>query len=100
MHAPNRFFAAYANLIVRRPLAVLITLVTLGVAAFWGSLHLTINPNQLDLISQDLQEVKDVKRIIDMVGGAGYLMLGLRSADEKVHPAGCELELGRKLPKS
>src|SRR5579862_3572270 len=47
-------------------------------------MRLTINSNQLDLISQDLQEVKDVKRVIDMVGGTGHLMLGLRSADEKV----------------
>jgi predicted RND superfamily exporter protein len=84
MKAPNRFFYAYANFIVRHPLWVLVTLLVLGIGAFWASLHLTINSNQLDLISQDLQEVKDVKRVIDMVGGTGHLMLGLRSADEKV----------------
>ena len=48
----------------------------------WGTSKLTINSNQLDLISQDLPEVKEVKRVIDMVGGSGYLMLALRSYDE------------------
>ncbi|WP_232293832.1 efflux RND transporter permease subunit [Stigmatella aurantiaca] len=50
--------------------------------ALWATSRLTINSNQLDLISQDLVEVKAVKRVIDMVGGSGYLMLALRSADE------------------
>ena len=83
MRNHSRFALAYSRLIVRRPLAVLLTLAILGAAATWGTAHLTVNSNQLDLISQDLREVKDLKRVIDMVGGAGFLMLALRSADEK-----------------
>src|SRR6478672_7485718 len=78
----NRFAYAFANLIVRRPLAVIVTLLLLGGAATWGTTRLQINSNQLDLISQDLRAVKDVKRIIDMVGGSGYLMVALRSDEE------------------
>lgn len=82
MKKPNRVALAYANFVVKKPLIVLALLTVLGVAAAWGTSKLTINSNQLDLISQDLREVKDVKRIIDMVGGSGYLMLALRSDDE------------------
>jgi len=82
-HPPPKLALAYANLIVRRPLAVLLTLVALGVASGFATFQLRINSNQLDLISQDLPEVKDVKRVIDMVGGAGYLIFALRSDDEK-----------------
>lgn len=76
------YFEAYARLIVGHPGKVLVTLLLLLGVATWGASKLTINSNQLDLISQDLQEVKDVHRVIDMVGGAGYLMLGLRGEDE------------------
>lgn len=82
-HKPSKAALAYANFIVRRPAVVLLTLLVLGLLATWASTKLTINSNQLDLISQDLQEVKDVKRVIDMVGGSGHLMLALRSEDEK-----------------
>ncbi|MFL5343874.1 MAG: efflux RND transporter permease subunit [Hyalangium sp.] len=81
-HPPNRFALAYAGLMVRRPgLVLLVILALLGISAY-GTSKLTINSNQLDLISQDLPEVKEVKRIIDMVGGSGYFMLALRSSDE------------------
>ncbi|WP_224361448.1 efflux RND transporter permease subunit [Hyalangium versicolor] len=81
-HPPNRFALAYAELMVRRPgLILLVILALLGVSAY-GTSKLTINSNQLDLISQELPEVKEVKRIIDMVGGSGYFMLALRSSDE------------------
>jgi predicted RND superfamily exporter protein len=80
MHA--RFLLAYANFVVRRPAAVLALLAVLSVGGAFGASRLSINSNQLDLISQDLPEVKDVKRLIDMVGGSGYLMLALRSNEE------------------
>ncbi len=51
-------------------------------ASAWGASQLTINPNQLDLISQDLRQVKDVKRVVDMIGGAGHLIMALRGSDE------------------
>jgi predicted RND superfamily exporter protein len=77
----SRFASAYARLIVRRPLAVLLVLLTLGAAATVATSRLTINSNQLDLISQDLPEVKEVKRVIDMIGGAGFLMVAIRGDD-------------------
>src|SRR5262245_47067560 len=85
-HPPGRVALAYANFIVRHPLPVLLTLFILGVASGWATVELRgrINTNQLDLISQDMQEVKDAKRVIDMVGGTGYLSLTLRSEDDKV----------------
>jgi predicted RND superfamily exporter protein len=79
----HRILSAYARFVVSRPLVVLLSLLGLGVLAGVASTHLTINSNQLDLISQDLVEVKRVKQVIDMVGGAGYLMLGMRGSDEK-----------------
>src|SRR4051812_24776236 len=72
---------AWARVIVKRPGAVLLSLVALGIVATWATLHLTIEKDQLKLISQDLPEVKEVQKVIDMVGGAGYLMLGLRGDD-------------------
>lgn len=80
----ERLIAAYADLLVRRPGALLVALLLVGAASVYGALQLTVNSNQLDLISQDLQPVKDVKRVVDMVGGAGHLILALRGNDEKV----------------
>lgn len=72
---------AWARLIVGKPGTVLLVLLALGVASGYLASKLTIESDQLALISQDLPEVKEVKRIIDMVGGAGYLMIGLRGND-------------------
>jgi hypothetical protein len=81
-HKPPRLALAYASLLVRRPGLVLLAILALFGVSLWGTSKLTINSNQLDLISQDLPEVKEVKRVIDMVGGSGYLMLALRGEDE------------------
>jgi hypothetical protein len=80
-HPPPRFALAFARLLVTRPGAVLLALLALLGVSTWATSKLTINSNQLDLISQDLPEVQDVKRVIDMVGGSGHLMLGLRGDD-------------------
>src|SRR5947208_3172295 len=72
---------AWARLIVRNPGAVLVGLLVAGAGATYATSKLTLESDQLKLISQDLTEVKDVQRVIDMVGGAGYLMMGLRSDD-------------------
>ncbi|MBN1962560.1 MAG: MMPL family transporter [Deltaproteobacteria bacterium] len=74
---------AYARLIVTHPGKVLLLLLVLGTASFYSATRLTLNTNQLDLISQEMLEVKAVKRIIDMVGGTGHLILALRSDNEK-----------------
>lgn len=79
----TRATAAYARMLVRWPGRVLAVLVLLGVGSSYLTSRLTIEPNQLDLISQELPEVIEVKRVIDMVGGAGYLVLALRSESDK-----------------
>src|SRR6187551_100945 len=81
-HPPHRFALAYAGLMVRRPGTVLLVILALLGISLYGTSKLTINSNQLDLISQELPEVKEVKRIIDMVGGTGHLIFALRSEDE------------------
>jgi len=78
---PTRVARSYARLIIRHPIAVLVILSALALGSGWAASKLTINSNQLDLISQDLQSVKDVKRVTDMIGGAGHLMIGLRGDD-------------------
>ena len=82
MKSIERLVAAYAALLLRRPGTLLIALCIVTAASLWGASRLTINTNQLDLISQDLQAVKDVKRVVDMVGGAGHLILPVRGNDE------------------
>lgn len=79
----QRLIAAYARLLLKRPGTLLIALLLVTLVSLWAASKLTINTNQLDLISQDLQAVKDVKRVVDMVGGAGHLMIGVRGSDEK-----------------
>lgn len=77
----TRATTAYARLITRFPGRVLAVLVALGVVSGYLTSTLTIESDQLSLISQDLPEVKAVRRVIDMVGGAGYLQLALRADD-------------------
>ncbi len=78
----TRAAAAYARLITHHPRRVLVVLLALGAVSTWLTTKLTIESDQLSLISQDLPEVVAVKRIIDMVGGAGYFTIGLRGDDE------------------
>ena len=77
----TRWTTSYARLIVNNPGKVLLVLLGLTLVSGWKASQLTIESDQLALISQDLPEVKEVKRVIDMVGGAGYLMLAIRGSD-------------------
>mgnify|MGYP002348879070 CR=1 FL=1 len=79
----TRALERYARLVVGHPGKVLLLLLALGGVLGGLATTLTLESDQLALISQDLPEVKSVKRVIDMVGGAGYLQLAFRSADEK-----------------
>jgi uncharacterized protein len=77
----SRAADVFGRLLIRHPgkvaLAVLLVTALSGLAAS----RLGLNTNQLDLIDQDLREVQDVKRVVDMVGGAGHLIIPLRGAD-------------------
>ena len=81
MSLSERVSRAWSQLGVRRPGAVAAVLLVLTIASGFAASTLTINTNQLDLISQDLRQVKDVKRVVDMIGGSGHLILALRGAD-------------------
>jgi predicted RND superfamily exporter protein len=74
----SRSATSYARTIVHNPGRVLLVLLLLAAVSTWLMAHLTIESDQLSLISQELPEVKEVKKVIDMVGGAGYLQLGIR----------------------
>lgn len=52
-------------------------LAVLCVCAYFTS-KLTIDSNQLNLLPQDLPQVVEAKKITEMVGGTGYIVLGLR----------------------
>lgn len=80
-HSNPRWAEAFADLIIRHHKRVLVALLCLTALATWATTKLTINSNQLELISQELPEVKEVKRVIDMVGGSGFLVLALRSKE-------------------
>ncbi len=93
MKLHNRIARAYANVVVRRPGTVLAVLAVLIAGAIFGTTRLGLNTNQLDLISQDLPQVKDVQRIVDMVGGTGHLMVAMRGDDEaQLKKVGDEVE--------
>lgn len=79
----TRGLTAYANLVVKHPAKVLGLLLALGVGSTLLAMNLRLESDQLSLISQELPEVVAVKRVIDMVGGAGYLQVAFRSNDEK-----------------
>ncbi len=85
MHDPASFLTravtAYAKMVVGNPGRVLAFLLLLGGVSGWLTTKLEIEPDQLKLISQELPEVKAVQRIVDMVGGAGYLTLAFRGSD-------------------
>lgn len=74
----------WLGLLTRRPGTLLVGLLLLCGLAGYGASGLTVNTNQLDLISQDLRQVKDVKRVVDMIGGAGHLIMALRGSDEQL----------------
>ncbi len=58
-------------------ISAVVALVTLVFCSYWSS-KLTIDSNQLNLLPQDLPQVIEAKKITEMVGGTGYIVLGLR----------------------
>lgn len=84
MNLQTRVASAFASLLIKRPGTIALSLLLLvAVSAYAAATRLTINTNQLDLISQELRQVHDVKRVVDMVGGVGHLIITLRSDDEQ-----------------
>jgi predicted RND superfamily exporter protein len=80
----TRIARVFARAIIARPGLCAGLLFALAVASSVAAVKiLHVNTNQLDLISQDLRQVKDVKRVVDMIGGTGHLIIGMRGADEQ-----------------
>jgi len=78
----TKLIGLWTGLVTGRPGLVLALVATVTALSGVAASGLSINTNQLDLISDELQEVKDVKRIDDMIGGTGHLILALRGNDE------------------
>lgn len=76
--------SAWSRALNRAPGWVALIVVVLTVASAFAASQLRINTNQLDLISQDLRQVKDVKRVVDMIGGSGHLILALRGGNPEL----------------
>ena len=73
----------WVNLVLTRYKAIVMGFILLaGVGGVLTS-QLGINTNQLDLISKDLREVQDVKRVQDMIGGVGHIIVALRGNSPK-----------------
>ncbi|MFW6369307.1 MAG: export protein, partial [Myxococcota bacterium] len=80
----SRAAAGYARLLVRRPGVFLLAILAIGTGSLVAASDLGLNTNQLELIDQDMREVREVERIVDMVGGAGHFIIGLRGAEPDV----------------
>jgi len=79
MKLKERIANFLTNAIVKYPFVVFfIFAVVLGFFGWRASL-LTVNPNQIDLLPQNLNSVKASKKMIKMNGGVGYLLIALRS---------------------
>ena len=79
--APQGPLARWVALCARRPGAVIVSVLALGLASLAAALTLGLNTNQLEMISADSRQVRDIHRVTDMIGGAGQLTLALRGED-------------------
>jgi predicted RND superfamily exporter protein len=68
-------------MLLRAPRAVLAIVFLVAVVGGVLGSTLTINTNQLELLDPAIRPVTDIKRVIDMSGGAGVLTIALRGHD-------------------
>lgn len=55
-----------------------IVLTVIFAASVYGALQLRINSNQLELLPDSLPQIQEARKITEMVGGTGYVILTLR----------------------
>lgn len=72
---------AWVRALLVRPGVTLSVVLVLVVAAAIAASTLTLDTNQLNLLDPGLRQVQDTRRITDMNGGAGFLILALRGKD-------------------
>ena len=77
----NSLLARVATLLERRLGLAFIILLALVCLSAWGTSNLSLNTNQIELLPQELMAVKEAKRVSEMTGGIGFLMLALKGED-------------------
>lgn len=77
----KRIFQSWCRLVIAAPRAVLALVLLVAIVAGALGATLTLNTNQLDQLDPKLRAVADMKRVIDMSGGAGMLTVALRGDD-------------------
>ena len=78
---PKSLFQRWVSLCAHRPMLILLCFLTFSGGALFQALSLSVNTNQLDMISAESRHVKDIERVTDMIGGAGNLTVALRGDD-------------------
>lgn len=97
----KRFIEKPFKFASRFPKLTLIGMLSLlGVCGFLIS-KITINSNQLDLLPQDIPTVQEARKVNQMIGGTGFIILTLKhiqesEADKKIWEAG-KLKLKSKI---
>ncbi len=79
----DRLAQLWSRALVAGPHWIVALVACVSGLSLWGASTLTVNTNQIDLLDPNLEAVTDVKRVVDMVGGAGYLTLALRGEDRE-----------------
>lgn len=59
----------------------LLSLAVIAVS-FYLSFQIKINSNQLDLLPQDIPTIQEAKRVTDMIGGTGFVILTLKFSEK------------------
>ena len=77
----NSLLARMAAMLERRLGLAFVILFALVAVSAWGASRLSLNTNQIELLPQDMVAVKEAKRVSEMTGGIGFLMLALKGED-------------------
>jgi predicted RND superfamily exporter protein len=77
----ERIASAITDRLYKNPGLIALVIVILVGLSGWQMSKLTINYNQLELISQDLPSVLATKRMFKLAGGYGNLFIALRGKD-------------------
>ena len=67
----------------RNPLLVITLFLLLVSVSIFTSMHLQLNTNQLDSLNPQLRFVQDIRRVDEMIGGAGQLTVALKGEQTK-----------------
>ncbi|HMU82490.1 MAG TPA: hypothetical protein PKC35_04040, partial [Leptospiraceae bacterium] len=77
----RNLISRFCDFYLRRPLWSGLVAMVLLAASVYFAYQVKINSNQLDLLPSDLPEVIEARRVTDMIGGTGYVLVTLRPTD-------------------